>query len=250
MEINGRTGRWYQHWWGVVLLSFGIVVLLLVSVVGVLTGRYWWQLKQGKGTELAKQFTGNFTASLPGNRPGNGIINRAALETADDPWLGRQSAPIVIVEFIDFKCPNCKRALPIMRQVLQKYGDKIRFIVRDLPVESAHPGATELAELASCALSQERFWPLYEILYAEQEILPVPLASEDIERLAIRADLNVTALRNCFSSAMPQREVQQDYLDALHFGVQGTPTFFINGHKVEGVVPFETWEKILSNSSQ
>ncbi len=243
MEMLDKMVPWYKRWWGRVLMIIGTVAIILAGVFVFLIVKYWWMIQHGQGGKLA----GSFTASLSNNRKEAQTIDRKDLETPDDPWLGRDEAPVVIVEFIDFKCPNCLRAAPIMRQVVQKYSNQIKYIVRDVPVESTHPGATELSELASCAHFQGRFWLVDDLLYREQNTLPTPLNNNEITRISADTQLDEMKLRTCLASNKAKQEVQQDYLDAIRFGVQGTPTFFINGRKIEGVIPLETWDVILNS---
>src|SRR3989338_6663483 len=244
--MEGETfikSRWNPPWGGITLVGFGGLLGALAIVVAVTTIIYWWQIKHGKLSSLQERFGNGFTAS--GKSGGATKIDRAKLETLDDPFLGRPGAPIVIVEFIDFKCPNCKAAAPIIHQVADRYGSKVKIVVRDFPAESLHPGATYLSELAYCAGQQKHFWQMHDVLYDNQDTLPEVLAPEDIQALADRAGVDAAALSLCAKSAEAIRKVKNNYFAGLSFGVRGTPTFFINGQKVEGVVPFEEWEKYL-----
>jgi len=156
-------------------------------------------------------------------------------------------APVTIVEFADFKCPNCRLAAPILRQVAQKYGNKVKIIFRNFPVESTHPGATRLAEIAYCADRQGRFWPMHDLLYAEQDTLIPVLPRAEVQRLAEKTDLDLKQLWSCLGSPAAAIAVNRDYSDGFGVGLRGTPTWFVNGKKVEGVVPFEVWERYLDN---
>lgn len=237
---------WQQH--TAAILGIGLAgVLLVVGLLFLgLTGYYWWQIKQGRGVAVEADLRTRFTAAFPESASGrNQVVNRAELETADDPTLGSATAPVTIVEFVDFKCPNCKAAAPILDRLIAEYGSRVRLIARDFPVESLHPGATRLSEIAACAHEAGRYWMLSPRLLMEQDTLPEPLLPEDIARLAEQINLPAGALEQCLGSGRPAAEVQRDYLAGIRAGVRGTPTFFINGVKVEGVIPWEAWQRYL-----
>ncbi len=243
MEDFGKpTNRWHQTWWGVVLISLVALIFIIVIVVAGFTSWYWWQIRHGAGAFLSRQFAAPFTVSVAGNTVKPRATDRAALEIATAPALGRQGAPITIVEFIDFKCPNCQAAAPIMRQLMAKYGYTARLLVRHIPPESMHPGTTRLSEFAWCAGAQGRFWEAHDWLFSRQaEISDAPTPAE-LAALSREAGLDSQKMNACLNGPAAERAVKADYFDALRFGVRGTPTFFINGQKIEGVIPLSAWE--------
>ncbi len=237
------TRSWYGHWWGKILIGFIVFSSVILVVFAVITAMYWWQIKHGVKPNIGTPSPGSFTASFA---PKSSVrVDRSRLETADDPSLGRAGAPVTVVEFIDFKCPNSRAAAPIMDRVIARYGAKVHLIIRDLPVESTHPGATKLSELAYCAGREQRFWPMYQTLFNEQDTLPDVLDDAALQRLAERTGANFESMKTCLASASAFQEVQTDYLAGISAGVRGTPTFFINGEKIEGAIPFEAWERYL-----
>lgn len=236
--------RWYQTWWGVALLAGGGFLVLAALFLAGMTARYWWQLKHGETPFVPGELSGSFTAyGKLATTPGS--VDRAVLETFASPYLGQLDAPVTIVEFVDFKCPNCKAAGPIMHQVAQKFGTKVKIIVRAFPAESIHPGATELSEVAQCAHTQGKFWLMHDVLLDSQAILPEKLTPEFFAILAGRAGVDLVALQDCLARPATAGVVRADFLTGVTAGVRGTPTFFVNGEKVEGVVPFASWEKYL-----
>ena len=172
-------------------------------------------------------------------------VDRSILENGDVPFLGNPNASTTIVVFGDFRCPNTKNAMPIIKQLAAKYGYKLKVIFRNFPGESIHPGATRLAQIGVCAYSQGRYWQASDYLFAKKDDLPVYLASGDIAALAGATGLNLDKLNKCIDSSAAVIKVNRDYADGYRFGVGGTPTFFINGQKIEGVVPFDAWEKFI-----
>jgi len=237
--------RWYQKNLIIILLAFGGFVVLFVALFGFITIKYWRQIKSGQAKYLQQEFYGDFNRSIKTTASTESKINRKELETEDDPFLGNPSAEIVIVEFIDFKCPNCKKSASITKKLFEQYGYKIKLIVRDFPAISIHPGADKLSEIAYCAHEQGRFWKMYDILFDNQVSLPSSLTNNDIKNLASSASVDFNKLTKCLSLNKAKIEVNKDYADGFKFGVKGTPTFFVNGQKVEGVVPLDAWKKFL-----
>lgn len=225
------------------MLGLGGLVLLATVVFGVITTKFWWQIKHGQGSVLQQQVYNGFDRSVKGNRGEQ--ADRAVLETGDFPFLGNPNASTTIVVFGDFRCPNTKNAWPILQQVVGKYGYKIKLIFRNFPAESIHPGATRLAQIGACAYDQGKYWNAHNYLFAKQTDLPVYLAPADMAGLADATDLDLDKLNKCIGASATAIKVNRDYADGYQFGVGGTPTFFINGQKVEGVVPFDVWEKYI-----
>lgn len=239
--------RWYQTAWGIVLLGLGGLVLLAAIVFGAITTKFWWQIKHGQGTFLQKEFYGGFDRDprAVGNKAEK--MDRNVLENGDWPFLGNPLAPIKIVVFGDFRCPNTKAAWPILQKLVNLYGYKIKLIFRSFPVESTHPGANKLAEIGVCAHEQGKYMPTHDYLFTNQTNLPTYLSALDLAALAKDTGLNLDELNKCLSAGATAVKVSRDYADGFKFGVAGTPTFFVNGQKVQGVVPFDVWEEVVKN---
>lgn len=237
--------RWYQTAWGVALLGFLTLVVLGGAVFGAITVKFWWQIKQGQGNLLQQQVYRGFDRSVKDNKGQN--VDRAVLENGDFPFLGNPNAPITIVVFGDFRCPNTKNAMPIIKKLADTYGYKVKLIFRNFPGESIHPGATRLAYVGVCAYNQGKYWNVSDYLFAKKDDLPIYLLSADMAALASETDLDLGKLNQCLDSSAASIKVNRDYADGYRFGVAGTPTFFVNGQKVQGVVPWEEWEKLVKN---
>lgn len=232
--------RWYQTSLGIALLGLGGLALLATVVFGIITIKYWWQIERGQGNLLQQQVYNGFDRSVKDNREEK--IDRAVLETGDFPFLGNPNASTTIVVFGDFRCPNTKNAMPIIKQLAGTYGYKVKVIFRNFPGESIHPGATRLAYVGVCAYDQGKYWNVSDYLFAKKDDLPVYLLSKDMAALAGETGLDLGKLNQCLDSSAASIKVNRDYADGYRFGVGGTPTFFINGQKVEGVVPWKAWE--------
>ncbi len=224
-----------------VLLFLAILAsIFALGFVGTVAW-YWWQIRQG--TAVAPV---NFSLSSAGPSKA-GQVDKNKIESGLNPFLIRSSGPITIVEFMDYKCPFSKAAAPIMDQIVAKYGSKVNIIVRNFPGESKYPGSKELSKFAFCAFRQNRFLKVYDYLFEHQEELGQPLTNDEISVLAQNLDLRVSELKTCFNDQATAEKVYADLSDGVEAGVRGTPTFFVNGQKVEGLVPFESWERYIQS---
>lgn len=244
---NSPSGlRWYQRFGGVLGIALvATLIVLILSFIGSV-GYYYYQIKNGKGELLLQSFYGGFTQVNEKNA-NQYEVDRAEVELIGAPSIGTNSPAVTIVEFVDFKCPNCKAESPILRQMMQKYGGKVKLIIRNFPVESTHPGANQLAVLAHCAYAQGWYWPLHDWLFENQDSIGESFTAGDIDDLNSVFAWDAQKMKNCFNGQEAKIAVNKDYSDAVRFGVAGTPTFFVNGKKVEGVVPLEVWDNFLRN---
>ena len=148
----------------------------------------------------------------------------------EDHVQGRADAAVTLVEYGDFECPYCGMAHPIVSAVQRRMGDALRFVFRHFPLSQVHPHAEHAAEVAEAAGERGRFWPMHDMLYENQQALADP------QLLAYAAELGLDpawvepALR---SHAFGPR-VRADFLSGVRSGVNGTPTFFINGVRHDG----------------
>ncbi|MDZ4229590.1 MAG: DsbA family protein, partial [Candidatus Veblenbacteria bacterium] len=149
----------------------------------------------------------------------------------------------VIVEFGDFQCPFCREAAPIMKEVLRRYPEAVRLIYRDFPVASIHTQAVAAAEAANCAARQkaDSFWKFHDALYENQD----QLGAEFYLALAGSLGLDRDKFQSCLEQHLTLAEIHDDYTSGLEAGVQGTPTWFINGHKAEGALSLELWDQVI-----
>jgi len=155
------------------------------------------------------------------------------------PSRGPADAPVVIVAFSDYQCPFCKRVEPTIDAVMAKYPTQVRLVFRHLPLDGLHPQARPAALAAVCAESQGKFWEYHTLLFANQQAL----GSEDLDKYAATAGLDVPAFKTCLQSPETAQRVQNDAEAARAAGITGTPAFFINGLLISGARPIEDFEK-------
>jgi protein-disulfide isomerase len=149
---------------------------------------------------------------------------------AHTPSKGKADAKIRVVEFADFECPYCSRAADTMKALEQKYGDRVSFSYRHFPLRSIHPRAQRASEIAQCAGEQGKFWAVHDALYAHQDSLDEPNA----RKLAVDAGVDAGKLEECLGAGRGASQVELDLKKGEEVGIEGTPSFFINGRQFGG----------------
>jgi protein-disulfide isomerase len=158
----------------------------------------------------------------------------------DDPYLGDEDAPIVIVEFSDFFCTFCKRHFDqTFTPLLENYGEHIRYVYRDYA--QLTPESQPAAIAAQCANEQDAFWDFHTDFFNNQQILGRDFYIETAEKY----ELDVDAYIACLDENRYQDEVQIDLLDGQLEGVRGTPGFFVNGQFLSGAQPYQLFERLI-----
>jgi protein-disulfide isomerase len=142
----------------------------------------------------------------------------------DDPSRGAANAPVTIVEFTDFQCPACAAMHPVLEEVLKSYGDRVRFVVRDFPLNQ-HENARKAAEAADAANAQGKFFEYIALLFKNQKALDVP----SLKKYASEVGLNRARFDAELDRGVYAAEVRKDIEDGEMYGVGSTPTIFING---------------------
>jgi len=170
------------------------------------------------------------------------LLERPRIEmAADGPSRGPDDAAITIIEFSDFQCPYCSRAVPVIDEVLERYPDDVRIVYRHLPLDRIHARARPAAEASLCADDQGKFWPFHDQLFANAKTL----ADEDLKRFAEAAELDVTAWEQCIAEGRFKQKVQQDVDAATSAGITSTPAFLVNGIFVGGAKPVDHFVTII-----
>ncbi len=153
---------------------------------------------------------------------------------------GPEDAPITIVEFADYECGYCSRAMESMNQVMAKYPGKIRLVYRDFPLEF-HQNAVPASIAARCAGAQSKFWEMHTKLFENQSGLTV----ENFTKWAGELGLDMTKFEACSKDQMIMASIQADIQAGSSLGVSGTPAFFVNGVSLSGAQPPEAFIKII-----
>lgn len=187
-------------------------------------------------------FTDRFTSNIKlASAPIEGSLRNISSSKA--PSLGNKNAPVQIVEFADFGCPYSREVSFSLRELAQKYPQKIYYQYREFPIVEIHPIAQKASEAGRCAKDQGRFWEYHDKLYQNQS----QLDEDSLFEFAQTINLNMAVFRGCMESGRHEKTVLKDYEDGFEAGVRGTPTFFINGNMIPGAIPKDVLETIINS---
>ena len=158
-----------------------------------------------------------------------------------DHIQGAANAPVTLVEYGDFECPHCGRAYPIVKEIQRSMGEDLRFVYRHFPLTRMHLHAEHAAEISEAAAQHGKFWPMHDLLFENQDALEDTDLVGYAERLAIDPKWAAAAL----ADGRFEPRVSEDVSSGVRSGVNGTPTFFINGQRYDG-----TWDLLLETLRQ
>jgi protein-disulfide isomerase len=150
--------------------------------------------------------------------------------SVDDHAQGPAGAPITLVEYGDYECPHCGRAYPIVKAVQRALGDQLRFVFRNFPLKEVHPHAQRAAEAAEAAGAQGRFWEMHDIIFEHQQAL----LDRHLREYARTLALDQAKFDEDLASHVHASRVRRDFTGGVRSGVNGTPTFYINGVRHDG----------------
>lgn len=150
---------------------------------------------------------------------------------ANDHTQGPSDAPVTLVEYGDYECPHCARAHPVLKLVLRRLGDRLRFVFRNFPLTELHPHAELAAEAAEAAGTRGKFWEMHDMIYDHQR---EGLEVEDLAQYAGAIGLDAIAVMQDVASHTYLPRIREDFMGGVRSGVNGTPTFFINGMRFDG----------------
>lgn len=230
---------WYQRAWSVAVL---IVLGLVLAGAGFFAWQvytFYSQFKQGKQPVF---FTSHRFSGTSDSTSSVTIIDRQSLKErvagqGDDPFAGPASATHQIVEFLDYDCLYCKSALPTVHDLLRLRPD-VKVIIRDFPLLDLHPNAEIAAKAARCIWRQgvpAFFWKFHDLLFANQD----KRDADSLNQFATQVGADSRFI-TCTQNTLTDGVIQQSILDATAAGVSVTPTFFVDGLKIEGAADAQT----------
>ena len=168
-----------------------------------------------------------------------------------DHLLGPSHAPITLVEYGDFECPNCKQAAPAVKLLLKRFNGRVRLVWRQFPLEEVHPHALQAALASEAAAGQGEFWPMHDLLFRHQPQW-AGLADPVSYFLALgdSAGLDRTRLARCVSARAARAEVDADAASSANAGASATPTFYVEKLLVSGAAPLAVFRHLLDSLYQ
>lgn len=156
--------------------------------------------------------------------------------SGDDYAQGSDNAPVTLVEYGDFQCPDCGIAYSIVRELQAQMGSRLRFVFREFPLTDLHRHAEAAAEAAEAAGAQGQFWAMHDRLFEHQQAL----REKDLLFYAEEIGLNLEQFQSALSEHAYAARVRAELAGGLRSGVRGTPTFFINGMRHDDSYDLET----------
>jgi protein-disulfide isomerase len=153
---------------------------------------------------------------------------------------GAPEAPVTLVEYGDYQCPYCGQAEVVIRELLDSFGDELRYVWRHLPLNDVHANAQIAAEAAEAAAAQGSFWEYHDRLLADQDLSPRELARH-VDELGLDRTRFWTEVRR----HEHVERIAEDVASADASGVAGTPSFFINGQRYDGAYDVETLTRVV-----
>lgn len=160
-----------------------------------------------------------------------------------DHIQGPDTADITLVEYGDYECPYCGQAYSIIKQIQDYFGDSLRFVFRNFPLTQVHPHAQRAAEAAEEAGVQNKFWKMHDYLYEHQQALD----DNHLEKYAKMIGLNLERFDEDMKNHVHLPRIREDFLNGVQSGVNGTPSFYINGTRYNGSWDFDTLMQILTS---
>jgi protein-disulfide isomerase len=154
-----------------------------------------------------------------------------------DHSAGPADAPVTLVEYGDYQCPHCGRAHPRVKALQKRFGDRLRFVFRNFPMSESHPDAMHAAQAAESAAAHSgngAFWKMHDLLFEHQQDDLDALDDAHLVRYATEAGADATLVKQDLENEAFEDRVRADFMSGVRSGVNGTPTFFINGVRYDG----------------
>ncbi len=179
-------------------------------------------------------------------------VDPSQIEIEGEPMMGDENAPVTLVMYEDFECPFCQRfeqnAVP---QIVDNYVEsgQVRLVWKDFPLPQLHPWAEPAAAAMECVYRQDEdaFWTVKDRVFDNQETLSTSNIRGQIKTWAAEEGVSQSAVDSCLQNGNPMEEVNGDKQEGQSLGVSGTPTVFVNGHKIVGAQPYSRFESVIEN---
>jgi protein-disulfide isomerase len=163
-----------------------------------------------------------------------------------DHGQGPADAAVTLVEYGDYECPYCGAAYPIVKEVQGRMGERLRFVFRNFPITTSHPHAEQAAEAAEAAAVQGRFWPMHDLLYENQK----RLRDRDLRAYGERLGLDLERFDRELAEHVHAARVREDFMSGVRSGVNGTPSFYIDGARHDDSYDVETLLAALERAAR
>lgn len=168
----------------------------------------------------------------------------------DSDWVrGNKNSPIILVEYSDFQCPACVTYLPFLKQLNKEFENKVQFVYRHFPLKQIHPNAEIAAVAAEAAGKQDKFWEMHDMIFEKQNEwsrLSKSEVRDKFTQYAQELNIDIEKFKSDLDSEEIKEKINNDYDSGVKFDVQGTPTFFLNGNKIQNPQSYEEFRDIIN----
>lgn len=188
-------------------------------------------------------------AWLGNTSPSGDIELPIGTAVSSDRTKGADDAPVVLVEYSDFQCPACGRYYPVVKELMQEFGSRVRLVYRHFPLRNIHQNAELAARAAEAAGNQGKFWDMHDKLFegqkewSEQSIARV---KDSFVQYARELGLDKSRFEQDINTDEVKKKVEADYQSGVRAGVRGTPTFFLNGKKIANPRSYDIFSQLIS----
>lgn len=182
----------------------------------------------------------NKTAEAPENTTGSTLSNNVT---------GKNAKKVSLVEYGDFQCSACGQYHPLVKQIIDKYGNDIQFQFRNYPIQSLHPNARAASRAAEAAAKQNKYWEMHDLLFEQQASWEASSAVNTIfDGYASQLKLDTAKFKKDFASSEVNKIITADFNEGTKLGVNSTPTFFLQGKKIENPQTLEDFNKLIDEA--
>jgi len=224
-----QNKKWYKRWWAILLFIFLTLFLIFLIAFGFYIAEIYKSINNNEvsGSTLVqalkkqKQYTN--------------------IEGLNNYWIGSSNPKLTIVEFGDFNCPLCANSYKKIRDISINYEKDVKIIYRDFPVRES---SIELATAGRCAGEQGLFWPMYDKLFQNQSQFNSEKPNQVIE-MAKQIGVDTNKFTECLASNKFLNNIKKDFTDGEIAEVTGTPTWFIDGYKIPGDIPYDIFIQLI-----
>lgn len=167
----------------------------------------------------------------------------------DDQVLGASTqVKAVLIEYADFQCPACKNYAPLVKQLKQNFGDDLLIVYRFFPLINIHKTAMSSSQAAYAAGKQNKFWEMSDMLYENQENWSDSAKAEDLfTEYAKKLDLNIAQFTDDYNADSTRKFILNQMNSGLSIGINSTPTFFLNGKRIDNPQGYEAFKKLIQD---
>ncbi|KKS53021.1 MAG: DSBA oxidoreductase family protein [Candidatus Magasanikbacteria bacterium GW2011_GWD2_43_18] len=241
---------WYKTGGGIVFLGILSILVALLIAFFSFVAYYIYQIRTGNASAIEQtlqQAAPNFSflSTKTKDTPTQQLQETTPFIRSFNPQIGDPSNPVTLLAFIDFECPYCQEAYPAFQQMMEKYDSAIHVVFKQFPLTTIHAQAMAAAVASTCAQEQDMFWEYYESVFTSRD-----LSDEGLLLAATRTGLTESIFTSCIDSDRYAHNITQDIQDGIDLDVRGTPTYIVNGKKIEGVLTADMWDTIMIDAIQ